>query len=105
MTSGAAELQECFDEAAAALGPALGQQPVVGVVAWQAPWCGEEACGGLAQALAAAAPAYAPIAAFFTVNVEASSANTVFALEKVMRKPESRRAGGLAAAGAALWRW
>ena len=36
-----------------------------------------------------------PDIAFFTLDVEGSSANTAFALEKVMRKPDSRRAGAV----------
>jgi hypothetical protein len=60
------------------------------VVSWHAPW--SEACSEAASALSAAATAH-PGAAFFSLDVEASPANTALALEKVMRKPESRRVG------------
>lgn len=97
VTYGAAELQECFDEAAAQLaqaGPAAGgasPPPALGVVSWHAAWC--EPCAAADAELRALAPRFAGSAAFFSLDVEASSANTAFALEKVMRKPDSRRAG------------
>ncbi|KAL4436621.1 hypothetical protein ABPG75_003760 [Micractinium tetrahymenae] len=97
VTYGAAELQECFDKAAAQMAqPKAGaggpsQTAALGVVSWHATWC--EPCAEAAAALRALAPRFATSAAFFTLDVEASSANTAFALEKVMRKPDSRRAG------------
>ena len=87
---GAAELQEAFDASAARLAQA-GSPPVLGVVSWHAAWC--EPCVSTAAALRQLAAAH-PTAAFFSLDVEGSAANTAFALEKVMRKPESRRAGG-----------
>ncbi|PRW34073.1 cobalamin synthesis P47K [Chlorella sorokiniana] len=86
---GAAELQQSFDAAAARLAQ-TGGPPVLGVVSWHAAWC--EPCTTAAAALRQLAAAH-PAAAFFTLDVEGSAANTAFALEKVMRKPESRRAG------------
>lgn len=87
---GAAELQEMFDAAAVSLAQP-GGPPVLGVVSWHAAWC--EPCVVAAAALRQLAAAH-PAAAFFSLDVEGSAANTAFALEKVMRKPESRRAGG-----------
>lgn len=106
VTYGAAELQECFDEAAqqlagqagAAAGAGAGPDPVLlGVVSWHADWC--EPCHAAAGALRALAQRYSSSAAFFCLDVEASSANTALALEKVMRKPDSRRPGEAAAGG------
>jgi hypothetical protein len=107
ITYGASELQECFDslaqQAQRAAGAAGQQQlePALGVVSWHADWC--EPCrdaaaqlGQLAAALQQQHPgsgSSSSSVAFFTLDVEASSANTAFALEKVMKKPESRRAG------------
>lgn len=98
---GAAELQEAFDAAAARLAQP-GGPPALGVVSWHAAWC--EPCGTAAAALRQLAAAH-PGAAFFTLDVEGSAANTTFALEKVMRKPESRRAGGWAGWAVARSAW
>ena len=102
ITYGAAELQECFDACASRLGGGGGSgsssgggAPPLGVVSWHAVWC--EQCHAAAAELRALAGAH-PGAAFFQVDLEGSAANTAFALEKVARKPDSRRAGGRRAA-------
>ena len=100
VTYGASELQECFDSraaAAAAAGTAAGDSgPTFGVVSWHANW--SQGCQAAAQQLHQLAARH-PQVAFYTLDVEGSAANSAVALEKVMRKPESRRAGGLGGAG------
>ncbi|EFN52146.1 hypothetical protein CHLNCDRAFT_58985 [Chlorella variabilis] len=94
VTCGAAELQQCFNglvaQRAAEQGAGPAPAPALGVVSWHADWC--EPCRQAAAALCLMAVQHHAVA-FFTLDVEASSANSAFALEKVLRKAESRRAG------------
>ena len=88
---GAAELQNRFDDAVSQLA----------IVCWHAAW--SDHCEAAAAALEALAEQH-PAVAFFLLDVEGSSANTAFALEKVMGRPESRRIGEQRRAGLACGR-
>ena len=90
---GAAELQRHFDASQAPLA----------IVSWHASWSNH--CVEAAEALGRMARQH-PGAAFFLLDVEASAANSAFALEKVMGRPESRRIGERCPclrAGGRLW--
>ncbi|KAI3426100.1 hypothetical protein D9Q98_008068 [Chlorella vulgaris] len=88
ITAGAAELQQCFDSLAeqAAAGGARGH--ALGVVGWHANWL--EPSHAASKQLDQLARRF-PATAFFTVDVASSSANIVVALERVMKRAETRR--------------
>ena len=91
--AGAAAGVRDITEGAAELQAGLNELPTtsLAVVSWHAPWC--EPCHPTLEALRTLAQEHTGVATFFCLDVEGSAANTVLAREKVLMRPESRRAG------------